>query len=81
MSPADVDRLYDAVDKLRHSVEGYRADLNGRLRALEQAEAQRQGSEDHQDRAASMTRGTILMLIAGISCATGVATAIFTHVI
>jgi len=34
-----------------------------------------------QDRAASMTRGTVAMLIAAISCATGVTTAIVTHVI
>lgn len=81
MSPADVDRLYTAMDDLRKEVHQYRADLNGRLRALEQAEAQRQGSEDHQDRAASMTRGTIAMLIAAISCATGVTTAIVTHAI
>ena len=49
MSPADVDRLYTAMDDLRREVHQYRADLNGRLRALEQAEASRAGAEDQRD--------------------------------
>lgn len=44
MSPADVDRLYTAVEQLRQEVHGYRADLNGRLRSLEEAEARRDGA-------------------------------------
>lgn len=48
MSPADVDRLYTAVEQLRQEVHGYRADLNGRLRALEQAEAQREGADEQK---------------------------------
>ena len=47
MSPSDVDRLYTAVEQLRQEVHGYRADLNGRLRTLEMAEAHRDG-QDHQ---------------------------------
>lgn len=46
MSPADVDRLYTAVEQLRHEVHGYRSDLNGRLRTLETAEAERKGAND-----------------------------------
>lgn len=65
MSPADVDRLYDAVENLRHEVHGYRADLNGRLRTLEMAEASRDGAE-HQ-------RGSIVRLLFG---AAGMAAAI-----
>lgn len=48
MSPADVDRLYTAMDDLRKEVHQYRADLNGRLRALEQAEAQREGADEQK---------------------------------
>lgn len=48
MSPADVDRLYTAVEQLRQEVHGYRADLNGRLRTLEQAEAQREGADEQK---------------------------------
>lgn len=48
MTTADVDRLYDAVENLRVEVHGYRADLNGRLRALEQAEAQREGADEQK---------------------------------
>lgn len=32
-----------ALSEMRDEVKGYRADLNGRLRALEQAEARREG--------------------------------------
>lgn len=48
MSPADVDRLYTAVEQLRQEVHGYRADLNGRLRSLEQSEAQREGADEQK---------------------------------
>jgi hypothetical protein len=43
MPPDDVDRLYIAMRELRDSVEAYRADLNGRLRSLEAADARRDG--------------------------------------
>ena len=49
MSPADVDRLYTAMDDLRKEVHQYRADLNGRLRALEVSEAQREGADDQKN--------------------------------
>lgn len=59
MSPADVDRLYTAVEQLRIEVHGYRADLNGRLRALEMAEASRDGAESQ--------RGSIARTIFGVA--------------
>lgn len=70
MSPADVDRLYTAVEQLRQEVHGYRADLNGRLRTLEMAEAHRTGS-DHQTH--SLLR--ILFGVAGMAAAISAVTA------
>ena len=43
VTTSDVERLYAALDDLRGEVKGYRADLNGRLKALELAEARREG--------------------------------------
>jgi len=66
MSDAEIERIFRSLDR-----------IEARLAKLEELEAMRKG----EHRAASMTRGTIAMLIAAISCATGVATAIFTHAI
>ncbi len=66
MSDAEIERIFRSLDR-----------IEARLAKLEELEAMRKG----QDRAASMTRGTVAMLIAAISCATGVTTAIVTHVI
>jgi hypothetical protein len=46
VSGDDVERLYRMLQELRDEVHGYRADLNGRLRKLENAEAQRQGANE-----------------------------------
>ena len=46
-----------ALGDLRTEVQGYRADLNGRLRMLEHAEARRSGSE--------IGRGVIGRLVVG----------------
>jgi hypothetical protein len=43
MTTSDVDRLYLALAEITAEVRGYRADLNGRLKALELAEARREG--------------------------------------
>lgn len=59
MTAADVDRLYNAVEALRQDVHGYRADLNGRLRALETAEAERVGAEQ--------TRGSFVRIVFGVA--------------
>jgi hypothetical protein len=64
MSPADVDRLYTAVEQLRQEVHGYRADLNGRLRALEVAEAAREGATDQKN-----TTARIVFGVAGMAAA------------
>jgi hypothetical protein len=66
MSDAEIERIFRSLDR-----------IEARLAKLEELEAMRKG----QDRAASMTRGAVAMLIAAISCATGVTTAIVTHVI
>ena len=66
MSDAEIERIFRSLDR-----------IEARLAKLEELEAMRKG----EHRAASMTRGTIALLIASISCATGVATAIVTHVI
>ena len=66
MSDAEIERIFRSLDR-----------IEARLAKLEELEAMRKG----QDRAASMTRGTIALLIAAISSATGVATAIVTHII
>lgn len=58
MTAADVERLYRAIEALRDDVHGYRADLNGRLRALETAEAERAGSE--------RTRGSLGRVALGV---------------
>ena len=64
MSPADVDRLYTAVEQLRQEVHGYRADLNGRLRTLEAAEAARSGADVQKHRLVQLLFG-----VAGMAAA------------
>jgi hypothetical protein len=51
MQEGDADRLYSAIEALRIEVHGYRADLNGRLRSLEIANAERIGADDQKDEA------------------------------
>jgi hypothetical protein len=43
VTTSDVERLYQALAEITAEVRGYRADLNGRLKALELAEARREG--------------------------------------
>jgi ElaB/YqjD/DUF883 family membrane-anchored ribosome-binding protein len=70
MTTNDVTRLYHLLDALRHEskqqaqeirdeVQGYRADLNGRLKALELAEARREGM--------GVARGSIGRIIWGVA--------------
>ena len=66
MSDAEIERIFRSLDR-----------IEARIAKLEELEAMRKG----QDRAASMTRGTVALLIGAISCATGVVTAIVTHAI
>ena len=64
----DSDRLYAMMRELREEVVGYRADLNGRLRALETAEAHRQGADAGRGSIARLVAGTaaIAASIAGV---------------
>lgn len=68
MPPEDTERLYTMLRELREEVVGYRADLNGRLRALEAAEAHRQGADAGRGSVARLVAGTaaIAASIAGV---------------
>jgi hypothetical protein len=77
MTPGDITRIYTLLDALRHEsrasaqeirdeVQGYRRDLNGRLKALELAEARREGM--------GMVRGSIgrvILAVAAVAAAVG----------
>jgi hypothetical protein len=82
----DVMRLYSLLDSLRaesakhmgevrDEVQGYRADLNGRLRALEQAEAQRRGMDMGRGGVGRMVMG-VAAVAAAVGSVTGVVFAI-----
>jgi hypothetical protein len=43
VTTSDVERLYQGLAEITAEVRGYRADLNGRLKALELSEARREG--------------------------------------
>lgn len=45
MSDDEIERIYALLTQLQHELRGYRADLNGRLRALELADAHRTGAD------------------------------------
>lgn len=66
MTRSDVDHLYEALAELRAEVKGYRADLNGRLKALELAEARRDGSTQ---RLGSV--GKLIIGVAAVSASIG----------
>lgn len=66
MTTSDVDRLYNGLAEVASEVRGYRAELNGRLRRLEEAEARREGM--------GMGRGSIgrvIIAVAAVSAAIG----------
>lgn len=68
MPPEDTERLYTMLRELREEVVGYRADLNGRLRALETAEAHRNGMDHGKGSVARLVVGTAALAasIAGV---------------
>lgn len=77
MTPNDVGRLYHLLDALRNEsrahlsevrdeVQGYRADLNGRLKALEIEAAKRQGAGE-----ARGSLGRLIWGVAAVSAAIG----------
>jgi len=59
MTTSDVERLYLMLAELRDEVHGYRKDLNGRLRTLELAQAQREGADE--------LKGSTIKLIFGVA--------------
>jgi hypothetical protein len=87
MTTNDVTRLYHLLDALRHEskqqaqeirdeVQGYRADLNGRLKALELAEARREGM--------GMGRGSIgrtIVAVAAVAAAVGSVTGVLVGIL
>jgi hypothetical protein len=77
MSDAEVERLYRAMEALRIEVVQYRADLNGRLRALEVHSAEVDAREDQR----TMTRSVALAYIAGIAALTGMISAVVTNLL
>jgi hypothetical protein len=66
MTTSDVDRLYNGLAEVASEVRGYRAELNGRLRRLEEAEAKRQGAD-----AGKGTVGRTIMGVAAVAAAVG----------
>jgi hypothetical protein len=66
MTTNDVDRLYNGLAEVTAEVRGYRADLNGRLRVLEQAEAKRTGVDTGRGSA-----GRLIVSVAAVSAAVG----------
>jgi hypothetical protein len=74
MTTSDVDRLYNGLAEVTAEVRGYRADLNGRLRALEQAEARRTGADIGKG-----LIGRIVMGTAAVSAAVATVVAMILH--
>lgn len=85
MTHTDVARLYALISEiqreqradlhdLRDEVKGYRTDLNGRLRALETAEARRVGAEVGKGLV-----GRIIMGTAAVSAAVATIVALVLH--
>lgn len=66
MTTSDVDRLYNGLAEVTAEVRGYRADLNGRLRVLEQAEARRSGVDTGRG-----SVGRLIVSVAAVSAAVG----------
>ena len=69
--------MYRAMEALRIEVVQYRADLNGRLRALELHSAEVDAREDQR----VMTRSVTLAYIAGIAALTGIISAVLTNLL
>ena len=77
MTSTDVTRLYALLDELRREqrrdmtdlrdeVQGYRADLNGRLKALELSEAKRDGADRGRG-----SVGRVIVAVAAVSASIG----------
>lgn len=66
MTTSDVDRLYNGLSEVASEVRGYRAELNGRLRRLEEAEAKRTGMD-----AGRGSVGRLIVSVAAVAAAVG----------
>jgi hypothetical protein len=80
MTASDVDRLYDAVEKLRQEVHLYRADLNGRLRKLEVDGAEWTAREELREAERKGFYARAALLVACGSVATAIITTIMGNV-
>ena len=77
MTTADVERLYVLVESLRSEVVGYRADLNGRLRALEIAQAEDVGGSA----ARSMSRNQMVSWVVVVAAIVGISSTILDQIL
>ena len=66
MTTSEIDRLFNGLSEVAQEVRGYRADLNGRLKALEIEAAKRQGAGE-----ARGSLGRIIWGVAAVSAAIG----------
>jgi len=66
VTTSDVDRLYELMTELKGEVRGYREDLNGRLKALELAQAH---SDGHQHGRGQV--GRMLIAVTAIAASIG----------
>jgi hypothetical protein len=76
MTTSDVDRLYNGLAEITAEVRGYRADLNGRLKALELAEARREGTG-----AGRGSVGRFVLGIAAVAAAVGSVTGVLVSIL
>lgn len=66
MTTNDIDRLYNGLSEVAQEVRGYRAELNGRLRRLEEAEARRTGVDTGRGNV-----GRLIVSVAAVAAAVG----------
>lgn len=71
MTRSDVDHLFQAMAELRAEVKGYREDLNGRLRSLEQEAAEQRGIDQGRGSIGKWIMG-VAAVAASIGSLTGV---------
>jgi len=77
MSIESDERLYAMIRDLRDEVQGYRRDLNGRLRKLEQTDAARTAHTE----ATTLSKNQVVAWVSLSIAAGGLFTAILTQVI
>lgn len=70
MTTSDVDRLYNGLAEVAQEVRGYRSELNGRLRRLEEAEAHRNGRDHGKGLVGKIILGSAAVASAVATCVT-----------